>query len=288
MLITNTRIATLGQAPKIVNNGALLIRDGKIDAVGKTGQLCIEHPDEERLDANGQLALPATLCGHTHFYGAFARGWAYPGPPAHSFTEILERLWWRLDKALTAEDIRYSALTCLIDAIRHGNTTLIDHHASPFAIQGSLDIVAEAVVQSGVRASLCYEVSDRDGPVRAQEGIAENVRFLKRMAKKPHRQLAGSFGLHASLTLSDETLADAVTATKDLNTGFHIHAAEGPEDVEDSIQKSGKRVIHRLHDAGITGKHSILALNVIETTVLPSQQVLIFLMQPQELDAFSL
>ena len=93
--------------------------------------------------------MPAALCGHTHFYGAFARGWAYPGPPAASFTEILERLWWRLDKALTLEDVRYSALVCLVDAIRHGTTTLIDHHASPNAIEGSLDVIADAVREAG-------------------------------------------------------------------------------------------------------------------------------------------
>ena len=230
-----------------------------IAAVNSTQNLIAAFPDEDQLDAQGQLAMPATLCGHTHFYGAFARGWAYPGPPARNFTEILERLWWRLDKALTMEDIRYSALTCLANAIRHGTTTLVDHHASPMAIEGSLDVIAEAVSLSGFRAALCYEVSDRDGPGRAQAGIAENTRFLRRMALAPHPQLAASFGLHASLTLSDETLADAVAAAEGLNTGFHIHAAEGQADVEDSLRKSGKRVIHRLHDAGILGARSILA-----------------------------
>jgi putative selenium metabolism protein SsnA len=259
MLITHACVATLGSTPQLINDGAILIRDGKIIAVGSDDHLRSAHPHEDYLDAQGQLALPATLCGHTHFYGAFARGWAYPGPSARRFGEILERLWWRLDKALTAEDIRYSALICLADAIRHGTTTLIDHHASPYAIDGSLDIIADAVVESGVRAALCYEVSDRDGPARAQAGIAENSRFLLRMVQTPHPQLAASFGLHASLTLSDETLADAVQAAESYKTGFHIHAAEGIEDVEDSLQKSGKRVIHRLYDAGILGKRSILA-----------------------------
>ena len=259
MLITNARVATLGEKPRLINNGAILISDTKLIEIGSSQQLCAAFPNEEIVDAQGQLALPASLCGHTHFYGAFARGWAFPGPPPQRFSEILERLWWRLDKALTAEDIRDSALICLADAIRHGTTTLIDHHASPNAIEGALDIVAGAVCESGIRAALCYEVSDRDGPQRAQAGIAENMRFLQRMAETPHPQLAASFGLHASLTLSDETLADAVAAGKNVNAGFHIHAAEGEEDVEDSIRKSGKRVIHRLYDAGILGKHSILA-----------------------------
>jgi putative selenium metabolism protein SsnA len=259
MLITHARIATLGDDPQLLDDGALLIRDGKIAALDTTMALATQYPHEERLDADGQLALPAMLCGHTHFYGAFARGWSYPGPPATRFSEILERLWWRLDKALTMDDVRYSALVCLVDAVRHGATTLIDHHASPNAIDGSLDVLAEAVVQSGIRTALCYEVSDRDGPARAAAGIAENVRFLRRMRTDPHPQLAATFGLHASLTLSDATLADAVAATTGLETGFHIHAAEGIEDVEDSLAKSGKRVIHRLHDAGILGPRSIVA-----------------------------
>jgi putative selenium metabolism protein SsnA len=259
MLITHAQVATLGENPKLITDGAILIKGTNIADIGSTQALSMANPQEERIDAEGQVALPATLCGHTHFYGAFARGWAFPGSPPRKFSEILERIWWRLDKALTPEDIRYSALVCLADAIRHGTTTLIDHHASPHAITGSLDIIAETVRKSGIRAALCYEVSDRDGPARVQEGIAENMRFIRQMTDKPDPQLGAIFGLHASLTLSDETLADAVSATGKDHTGFHIHAAEGEEDVEDSIRKSGKRVIHRLHDAGILGSHSILA-----------------------------
>ena len=259
MLITHAQIATLGTAPQLITDGAILLRDDKIVAVDTTMALATRYPNEARLDADGQLALPAALCGHTHFYGAFARGWAYPGPPAASFGEILQRLWWRLDKALTLEDVRYSALACLVDAIRHGTTTLIDHHASPNAIETSLDTIAEAVVEAGVRVALCYEVSDRDGPARAAAGIAENVRFLRRLRAQPHPQLAASFGMHASLTLSAATLADVLQAAADLETGFHIHGAEGREDVEDSLAKSGRRVIHRLNAAGILGPRSIVA-----------------------------
>lgn len=259
MLITHAKIATLGEKPRLIDDGAVLIREGEIAAVDTTTALTARYPDEERLDAEGQLAMPAALCGHTHFYGAFARGWSYPGPAATGFTEILERLWWRLDKLLTLEDVRASAQVCLIDAIRHGTTTLIDHHASPNAIEGSLDVIAEEVVNAGLRATLCYEVTDRDGSARSQAGLEENVRFLQRLERDPHPQLAASFGLHASLTLSDETLAQAVAMGEGLDTGFHIHAAEGIADVEDSLEKSGKRVIHRLHDAGILGPQSIVA-----------------------------
>ncbi len=262
MLITHATVATLGDDPQLIEDGAILIQDGRIVAVDTTETLSQRWTEQtERpssvLDAHGQLALPASLCGHTHFYGAFARGWAYPGPAATSFAEILERLWWRLDKNLTLEDIRYAALVCLVDAIRHGTTTLFDHHASPGAIAGSLDVLAEAVIEAGVRASLCYEVTDRDGTAQAQAGIEENLRFLQRMNQNAHPQLAASFGLHASLTLSAETLTEAVARAE--GTGFHVHAAEGIEDVRDCQRRFGKRVIQRLHDAGVLGPRTILA-----------------------------
>jgi putative selenium metabolism protein SsnA len=255
-LITHARFATLGDEPDLIEDGALLIEDGRIAALGGAAELNTRYPAVERWDAEGQLVMPASICAHTHFYGAFARGMAVPGEPATNFPQILERLWWRLDKALTLEDVRYSALVCLVDAVRHGTTTLIDHHASPNAIAGSLDAIAEAVQKAGLRACLCYEVTDRDGPERAQAGIAENVRFAKQVAGA-NSQCAASFGLHASLTLSDETLADCVAAANDLGLGFHIHVAEDGADQEDSLQKYGKRVVHRLRDAGILGPRTI-------------------------------
>jgi putative selenium metabolism protein SsnA len=257
MLITHAQLATLGAEPQLIEDGALLIQGATIAEVGTTTDLATRHPRQERWDADGQLVMPAAICGHTHFYGAFARGMALSGRAPANFPQVLERLWWRLDEALTLEDVRYSALDCLIDAIRHGTTTLFDHHASPSAITGSLDVIAEAVEEAGLRACLCYEVTDRDGPERARAGIAENVRLAKARGPKATGAIATTFGLHASLTLSDETLADCVVAASDLGLGFHVHVAEDAADQEDSVRKSGKRVVHRLRDAGILGPRTI-------------------------------
>jgi len=257
MLVTHARLATLGKDPILVEDGALLVEDDHIAALGTTADLASQYHAAERWDADGQLVLPASLCAHTHYYGAFARGMAIPGEPASNFPQILERLWWRLDKALTLEDVRYSTLVCLVDAIRHGTTTLIDHHASPNSIEGSLDVIAQAVQEAGLRSCLCYEVTDRDGPERAQAGIAENVRFARSQISNPKSQLAATFGLHASLTLSDETLADCIAAAGELGLGFHVHVAEDGADQEDSLRRSGKRVVHRLHDAGILGPRTM-------------------------------
>ena len=170
-LITNGIVVTLGAANQVINNGAVVVEGDTIVAVGAAGELEAAYPAAARLDARGQVIMPGQICAHTHFYGAFARGLYIPGDPPRDFPEILRRLWWTLDKALDAEGVSLSALVCLIDAIRHGTTTLIDHHASPNAIDGSLDVIADAVTQAGLRACLCYEVTDRDGPARAQAGI---------------------------------------------------------------------------------------------------------------------
>lgn len=256
MLITNAKLITWGAQNQILENHALYIEGDRIVALGPSSELQAKYPQADTLDARGQYVMPGNICAHTHFYGAFARGMAIPGDAPKDFPEILERLWWRLDKALTLEDVRYSALVCLIDAVKHGTTTLIDHHASPNAIEGSLDVIAEAIEQAGLRACLCYEVTDRDGEGKAKAGIEENLRFIRSQISNPLSQIAATFGLHASLTLSDATL-EACREAHD--GGFHIHAAESEADQYDSLKKSGVRVIDRLNKFGILGPRSIVA-----------------------------
>ena len=258
MLITNAKLITWASPNQILENHALFIEGGRIRRIGDSAALEAEHPEEEKFDARGQLVMPGNICAHTHFYGAFARGLGIPGPAPKDFPEILEKLWWPLDKSLLEDDIRYSALVCQVDAIRHGTTTLIDHHASPNFIDGSLDVIAETVEQSGLRAALCYEVTDRDGEAKMKAGIAENVRFIKK-TKGP--RLAATFGLHASLTLSDSTLA-LCRQSAPADAGFHVHAAESEADEWDSLQKSGLRVADRLRQHGLLGDKTIAAHGV--------------------------
>ncbi|HEX2696682.1 MAG TPA: amidohydrolase family protein, partial [Anaerolineales bacterium] len=258
MLITNATVITWETPNRVLENHALYISGDRIHEIGPTAKLEKLYPKSKKMDAQGQIVMPGGICAHTHFYGAFARGMAIPGPAPKDFPEILEKLWWPLDKSLLEEDIRYSALICLADAIRHGTTTLIDHHASPNAIDGSLDIIADAVDKSGLRAVLCYEVTDRDGNDKAAAGIRENVRFLKRMAANPHPRLAGTFGLHASLTLSGATLQACRTSAPE-GTGFHIHVAEHEADEYDSLNKSNMRVMDRLKNHDILGPNTIAA-----------------------------
>ncbi len=264
MLLTNATLITWEEKNRILAHHAVLVQDGRIAAIGPSATLEARYPDEERLDAGGQYLMPGNIVAHTHFYGAFARGMAIPGPAPKDFPEILEKLWWPLDQALDEEAVRLSAQVMLAEAIRHGATTLIDHHASPNALSGSLDVIAAAVEAAGVRAVLCYEVTDRYGQAKAQEAIAENVRFLKRTAASGQSPAFGglvraTFGLHASLTVSDATLEACRTAAEGLETGFHIHVAEHEADEYDALAKSGTRVVDRLHKFGILGPKSIVA-----------------------------
>jgi cytosine/adenosine deaminase-related metal-dependent hydrolase len=228
MLIHNAKLVTWGQPNEIFDDSGVFVSDGLIADKGASSDLLERYPNEERIDAAGQYVMPGNVCAHTHFYGAFARGMAIPGNPPKDFPDILRKLWWPLDQALTLEDIQYSALVCLVDAIKHGTTTLIDHHASPNAIPGSLDVIATAVEKSGLRAALCYEVTDRGGDEKAIAGIDENLRFLKRLQS------------HA---LSD----------------VRFHVAEHEADQEDSLEKSKQRVIKRLNSFGILGEKTIVA-----------------------------
>ncbi|MBN2677822.1 MAG: putative aminohydrolase SsnA [Anaerolineaceae bacterium] len=258
MIIINADIITWEENNRIVKNGAIVFQEDRIVEIGPLREMIEKYKQETIMDAHGAFIMPGSICAHTHFYGAFSRGMAIPGEAPKDLVEILEKLWWPLDKSLTEDAVKYSALVCQIDAIRHGTTTLIDHHASPFALENSLDIIADTVEQSGLRAVLCYEVTDRDGIAKAEAGIAENVRFIQALRKEPKPRIRATFGLHASLTLSDETLKKARKACPD-EIGMHIHVAEGLADEDDSLRKSNMRVAERLSKHNILGSHAILA-----------------------------
>ena len=258
MIISNARIITCDNPNQILENANIFICGNEITKI-ESGNLRKENfPDEEFVNAKGQVVMPGSICAHTHFYGAYSRGMGIPGKPAADFPEILDKLWWRLDKALDHDAVYYSALVCMVDAIKHGTTTLIDHHASPNAIDGSLDDIAQAALETGLRVSTCYEVTDRDGKERAKAGIAENVRFIERYKKRdlPDR-IFPTFGLHASLTLDDDTLENCAAQIPD-GFGFHIHVAEHQVDEFDSLYRSGKRTVERLVDFNILNPFTIL------------------------------
>jgi len=224
MILTNARILTFDSANRVLDAGSVEIQDEIITVAGNVTSKLAD------VDAGGRLLMPALINCHTHLYSTLARGLAIEGSAPKNFPEILKKFWWRLDRALNPDDIYYSALVGLIDAAKSGVGTLLDHHSSPNACAGSLDRIAEACREVGMRAALCYETSDRNGAAKALEGVRENIRFLE-CAKNwqtsaDDGMVSAAFGLHASFTLTDRTLRRCVEANQSLRAGFHVHIAE--------------------------------------------------------------
>jgi putative selenium metabolism protein SsnA len=249
----NGIVVTLGKKNHVLWN-ATVVTDGElVTAIGDSSEMSRRYANAKSIDCSGQIILPGFICAHHHFYSTMARGMSIPGEPASNFVEILERLWWKVDRSLLDEDIFLSAQIPLIDCIRNGTTTVIDHHASPSMREGSLDLIEKAVRLAGVRASLCYEVSDRN---IQGGGIEENERFISKTGKGDG-QIAAMMGLHASFTLSDATIERCVMIAKNGGVGCHIHVAEDAADREDAFAKYKMPTIKRLDKLNVTGEKSI-------------------------------
>lgn len=263
LLIGNGRLITQNPKAPYLENGAVAVNGDAIVDFGETAQLKAKYPDAEFHDAQGRVIMPGLINAHSHIYSSFARGLSMPQKePNKNFIDILENQWWRIDKVLNREDNLYSAYATGLESVRYGVTTLFDHHASPYHAEGSLFAIHEALSAIGMRASLCYEVSDRDGEAIAQKGIQENIDFIDHAAKDDTDMVKGMLGLHASFTLSAKTLEACVEAMGSRNAGFHVHTAEGIADLYDSLNKYGKRVVERLHDAGILGEKTLSIHNI--------------------------
>lgn len=209
------------------------------------------NTNEEIIDCTGKYVTKSFVCGHHHIYSALARGMGAPKKNPENFYEILKYVWWTLDKCLDKDMIEASALTTAIACAKSGTTFVIDHHASPFAVEGSLEIIAKAFEKVGISHLLCYEISDRDGIEIAEKGLHETENYLK------NKQ--GLVGLHASFTVSDETLKKAIKLSEKYNSGIHIHVAEDKYDQEHCITNYNKRVIERINDlGGLTSSKTIL------------------------------
>lgn len=244
MLVKNV---TLVKSSKDVVQDACVVvnKSGVVDFAGKCADFGVDKwNDGPVVDGGGKLLLPGLINCHDHFYGRGATGLSLKDDPPSCFREILERLWWKLDRALTLEAVHLSALVCLIEAIEAGTTTVFDHHSSPQAVDGSLDAIANAVLKVGMRANLCYEVSDRNGFLNSAQSLQENIRFSS-LQHSGGGRLSSKMGLHAAFTCSDETLAASASSS----IGVHVHVSEGPEDVG---------AIQRLNNAGLLNAKAFL------------------------------
>jgi putative selenium metabolism protein SsnA len=266
--------------PPVVERVDLRVENGQVAARAKDLK---PQAGDEVVDVRGKLLMPGLVCGHTHLYSTLARGMPGPERTPANFKEILELVWWRLDRALDREAIYYSALVGALEAARAGTTCLYDHHSSPSFIQGSLGVVSEALETIGLRGVLCYEVTDRGGQALRDEGLRETSAFLESIKLESIKQesiqlesikrrsndagqvrrgsmlVRGMVGAHASFTLSDESLDACSKMMQIYDAGLHIHAAEDLCDVDDAHSKYGLGIVERLANHGLLNQRTILA-----------------------------
>lgn len=252
LLIKGGTLVTLDDENRFIENGKVYIEGTRIVDVG-------DFPDDKYtpdriIDAEGNVVMPGLINAHHHLYSTFARGFTPPGASARNFEQILSRLWWKLDRALDAEDVYYSSLLALMDAAHAGCTTVIDHHASPSCADGSLDQVERAFRDTGLSGCLCYEVSDRNVE---GEGIGENERYLRKCRDSDDGQMAAMFGLHALMTLGTDTLERCADVASSLDAGFHVHAGEDMADLRLTRERYGQGLMDRFLEFGIPGPKSI-------------------------------
>ncbi len=252
LLIKNGTVVTLGEQNQVIENGEVLIEGSTIKAVGSRLAAKADH----ELDAQGGVVMPGLINAHHHLYSTFARGFSPPGEPSANFKEILERLWWRLDRALTPDEVYYSAIIPAMEAAKAGCTTLIDHHASPACREGSLDLIEKALREVGLSGCLCYEVSDRNVE---GGGIEENERYIKRCRHQADPQFAALFGLHASMTLGPKTTERCAELVDRLDVGVHVHVAEAECDHEVTRAEFHEELMDRFTRSGMTGPGSLFA-----------------------------
>ncbi len=257
LVLGNGRVITRDALCPFIEDGAVAIEDAKICRVGRTQDIRPAFPDAEYIDAKGGLIMPAFINVHEHIYSSFARGLSIKGYDPKGFLDILDGMWWTIDRNLTLRDTYLSAMATYVDCIKNGVTTVFDHHASFGSIGGSLFEIERAAKEAGVRSCLCYEVSDRDGMDKTRASVMENAEFIRHALKDDSGMIAGMMGMHAQFTISDETFALAAE-NKPEEVGYHIHVAEGIEDLHHCLKHYGKRIVDRLMDHGILGGKTLL------------------------------
>jgi putative selenium metabolism protein SsnA len=242
-----------------IKKGSIYVEDGIFAKIGKCEELRGKYSKEEAIDLKQKLVLPGLICAHTHAYSAFAFAFPVKGK-SKDLKGILRKLWWPLDQCLDREGVYWSAVLTSIRYLRNGVTTIIDHHASPNALTGSLSTLAEGFREVGIRSCLSYEVTDRYGENKAEEAIRENEGFIKEYGGSRKDELISAlFGLHASFTLGSESLKKCSKTARKLDAGFHLHLAEGKVDVIDALSRFKKPLVQHLKDEDILNEKTLAA-----------------------------
>ena len=259
ILIRNVRIFATRPPFSVKENMDVLIEESIIKNVGEN----LGAKAETIIDGSGKTLIPGNVCAHHHYYSGLSRGMLISAGPQRDFIEVLRQWWWRLDRALDEESTYYSSLICSLDAIKAGTTSVVDHHASPSFIDGSLSVIAKGMEQVGIRGVTCYEVTDRNrGMDEVREGVGENIRFAdeidERIKKGEDVTVEAMIGAHAPFTIPDEGLEMLSGAMKEAGRGLHIHVAEDKYDQVFSHHHYNKDIVNRLDEYGLLTDKSLL------------------------------
>lgn len=259
ILIRDGLVLTMNDQRDVIEPASVLIRENKIIAVGMTEYVVPKFRGGKIIDANGKIVMPGLICAHTHLYAEMLRGAPLQIDPPTDFIQNLQRIWWPLDKTLTLEAAYASTLAACYEMIQTGTTTFADTYSGPESIQGSLDAIAKAVTESGMRGILAFEVTERNSPEEGASGLEENRKFIENANQQKDALVQGMYSVHASFTVSDDLLMRTRDLANEQAALITIHTSEGLSDLYHNLNTYGKRTVERLRDTGILGSDTILA-----------------------------
>ncbi len=255
IVIENTFIVTADENDTIIPKGYILIEGNRIAAIG-AGEFHGEA--EERIDARYKVVIPGLITAHTHLYGILLRGATLNIEPPTDFAQILQRVWWPVDEALTLDDAYASALSASADMLRNGSTFFADTYSGPNSIEGSLHGIAEATRSVGIRGLLAFEMTERNAPDEAERGLHENIKFIEE-SRQQDSLTTGMISVHASFTVEDAIVEKAVEASKKYDVPITVHTSEGLVDLYHNLERYGERTVERLDRVGLLGPRTVLA-----------------------------
>ena len=256
LLVRGSIVVTMDDERRVFRDGAVAVQGDEIVAVGKRADVEKGFKAEEVIDIPRSIVLPGIICAHTHLYGIALRGASLGIKPPTDFAQILQRVWWPVDEKLTNEDAYATALAASIEFLLNGVTAFADTYSAPNSIEGSLDEIAKAVNEVGIRGILSYEATERRSREEGLRGLRENERFLKHGVRG---RAAGMISLHASFTVTDELIAKALELQRETGAIITIHVSEGLVDLYHNLERYGKRTVERLRDVGLLSSKAVLA-----------------------------
>ena len=244
---------------RILEGHSVAVEGGKVVEIDRTSNLEKKHGRADVIDASGRIVMPGLVCSHSHLYGMLLRGAPLNIEPPSDFTQILQRVWWPMDEAMNFEDAYASALVASVEFAKSGVTTFADTYSGPNSISGSLDHIAKAVEEVGIRGFVAFEATERHSAEEGAQGVQENIRFAEKTETKPNAKAKPLLSIHASFTVSD----DLIRRVKELAVKYHIpitiHASEGMVDLHHNLENYGKRTVERLRDVGLLGRNTVVA-----------------------------